>query len=288
MVSQPHPLQRLPELADHHFRHWKSAFEDLTGIQLGSEREGLVRSVLQARLLEKGVSCFENYLHQLLSSPGFGRIEWDVLFTRILIGETRFFRHMPTFDFIGRYLKEQLRHRHAPDRHLRGWSVGCSSGEETYSLAMVMYRACKGGAAEATFSAVGTDINADSLERGRWALYKNILRRGVEKGDARVFFEPAGDGLHAVRSFIRERVTFAYHNMLEPVASPLLQDQDIICCQNVLIYLQGWRRRAVVRQLVSSLKVGGALVVGPGELLGWKPDGLERIQAAGVQAYRKL
>lgn len=286
MVSQS---PTLPDLADNHFRHWKSVFEDLTGIQLAAEREGLVKSVLRARLIEKGVSCFENYLQQLLASPAFGKKEWDVLFERILIGETRFFRHKPTYDFIAGHIKQTLRLQKSPSvPALKIWSPGCSSGEEVYSLAIVAYRLCVGLAKKVDFSVTGTDINASSLDQARTGVYKNILRRGIDPDTAHAFFETRPDGLFEVKQFLKNCVSFSKHNLLEPVASNEQRGLDIISCQNLLIYLQGWRRRAVIRQLIPSLKIGGVLIVGPGELLGWKPEGLVRVPVDNVQAYTKV
>jgi len=287
MTGQSRPFPTLPELADAHFRHWKSVFEHLTGVQLSLEREGFVRSVLQKRVLEKGASCFENYLHQLLSSPAFGRIEWEVLFDRIVIGETRFFRHAPTFRFLNRYFRDRLCTGYAKECHLKVWSLGCSTGEEAYSLAMTLHRICRGGQ-QATFEVTGTDINRTSLETARRGVYRDIEARGVDEDCAQLFFEKSGNGVMRIRQFLKDRVRFLSHNMLEPVTSALFQNLDVIHCQNVLVYLQRWRRRAVVRQLTPTLKPGGVLVVGEGELSGWKPEGLERMTDVGVHAYRRI
>ena len=171
---------------------------------------------------------------------------------------------------------------------VKAWSVGCSSGEETYSLAMVLYRACRVKSATRPLTVIGTDINAASLEKAEAGVYKDIARRGVDERTATAFFERLADGQYRVREFLRNQVNFLRHNMLEPVASALVSDVDVICCQNVLIYFQTWRRRAVIRNLLPALKVGGILILGPGELVGWRPDNLERIDAPNVQAYRRV
>lgn len=286
MIGQSSTFNATPVLADHHFRHWKSVFEHLTGIQLSLERESFVRTVLQKRLVEKGVSCFENYLHQLLASPAFSRGEWEVLFDRIVIGETRFFRHAPTFDFLAEYARDCA--RGAEDPLLKAWSLGCSTGEEAWSLAMLLYKACKGANQVRDFTVVGTDINRKSLATATQGSYRNIGLRGIDGTTAGLFFESEQNGYSRIRTHLRSRVSFHYHNLLEPVTNALLAGVDIISCQNVLIYLQQWRRRAVIRQLVPTLKVGGVLIVGAGDLVGWKPDGLERLPIADVQAYRRV
>src|SRR5690606_23387400 len=168
------------------------------------------------------------------------------------------------------------------------WSLGCSTGEEAYSLAMVIYKVCKGAVTPTTFRVVGTDINRTSLETARCGVYRNIAARGVDPDTAQAFFDAQEGGLSKVKNSICDKVSFFYNNMLEPVSSSLFRDFDIISCQNVLIYLQRWRRRAVVRQLIPSLKIGGVLIVGPGDLSSWKPEGLERVATADIQAYRRV
>ena len=86
----------------------------------------------------------------------------------------------------------------------------------------------------------------------------------------------------------RHRTGFIESNILESVSPPFADAMDIIFCHNVLIYFRRWRRRQVVSRLVASLKVGGLLLVGPGELSDWVPPGLERDRYPGVQAYVRI
>ena len=289
MASQMPVLNMANMLTELQFRQWKTMFEHLTGLQLAAQRDSLVRSVLEARVYETRCASVDEYLNQLQNLPSFSRREWDVLIEKVVIGETRFFRYGSAFDYIGKYLTEKLRAVGGKEQEkVAAWSVGCSSGEEAFTLAMIMHRICRGNKLQVPYSVIGTDINGVSLQRAAQGTYKNIGDRGVDENTAAVFFDCLGNGTYRVKKFLRSRVAFFRHNMLEPVASALIPQMDIISCQNVLMYLQPWRRRAVIRHLVSFLKLDGILVLCPGDLSGWKPGNLERVSAPGVLAYRRI
>ena len=280
VVDMASPLSEL------HIRQWKTMFEHFTGLQLSSQREPVVRAVLEQRVAETACSSADDYLHRLQNSPAFGRLEWDLLIEKVVIGETRFFRYGASFSYIGNFLAEKIRNGHGQEK-LNAWSAGCSSGEEAFSLAMVMQRICSGARMPVPFAVIGTDINRHSLKHASQAVYRNILERGVDRQSANAFFDYLGNGSYRIKQFLRGKVAFFRHNLLEPVASALIPPMDVISCQNVLMYLQPWRRRAVIRHLVSFMKVDGILVLCPGDLAGWKPDNLERVAARDVQVYRR-
>ncbi len=273
-------------LTEQHLRQWKTVFEHLTGLQLTREREPVVRAVLQDRIDRSDCTSADHYLTQLQNSPSFSRLEWDALIAKVVIGETRFFRYGSTFNFISRYFTEKLQANAEPSK-LTAWSVGCSSGEEAYSLAMLLHNLCRGIGGSVPFSVVGTDINGVSLKHASQGIYRNILDRGVDESTASAFFDGLGNGSFRIKQFVRAKVAFFRHNMLEPVTSAVIPPMDMISCQNVLMYLQPWRRRAVIRHLIPFLKVDGVLVLCPGDLSNWKPDSLERMPVADVQAYRR-
>ena len=282
-------------LTEQQFRQWRTMFEHMTGLGLSPEREQVARAVLAARLEVAGCDC-AGYLQRLQRSPSFSRREWDAVIEALVIGETRFFRYSSVFAFAARYLSERclIEKRLSEERHsstvasrITAWSAGCSTGEEAFSLAMLLHRLCRPGSGSPGFAVIGTDINGRSLKQASRGVYRNIRQRGVDDNGATAFFEVLGDGSYRVRDFLRAKVSFFRHNLLEPVASALIPPMDLISCQNVLMYLQPWRRRAVIRHLVAFLKVDGVLMLCPGDLSGWKPDNLERVEDTGVQAYRR-
>src|SRR5690606_3754756 len=193
-------------LTDQQLELWKSVFEHLTGLQLAAGREPQVRSLLLARVAATEASSCGDYLHRLLHSPATSHSEWQLLIDRIAIGETRFFRHQPTFDLVGREAGARLRATGGGDP-VTVWSLGCSSGEETWSLAMTLYRASAGRAGGGGFTVTGTDIG-NAVETARAGVYPRVLARGLDHKTTGAFFDDLGDGNYRVRDFLRRGVAF--------------------------------------------------------------------------------
>jgi len=274
-------------VSEQQFRHWKTMFEHLTGLQLSRERDVVAKVCLEQRIAATECESAEHYLGQIQDSPAFRRREWDTLIEQIVIGETQFFRYQSTFSFIGKFVAERLRGEKMPAK-FTAWSAGCSSGEEAFSLAMIIHRVYKSIGQPRQYLVVGTDINGRSLKHAAQGEYRNILDRGVDDKAASAFFEYLGGDSFRIKEFLRSKVAFFRHNILEPVTTALIPEMDLISCQNVLMYLQPWRRRSVIRHLVSFLRVDGVLVLCPGDISGWKPDNLERIPDQSVLAYRRI
>src|SRR5574337_580813 len=132
--SPPAPL---PGMDDSEFERWASLLEKRTGVVVPLKRKAFLVTSVRGRMRETGHTDFETYFRDLQKIPE-GAIEWTTLVDRLTVHETHFFRHMPSFDLIARDWLPQL----AADQGsaLHAWSVGCSSGEEAYTLAMVLDR----------------------------------------------------------------------------------------------------------------------------------------------------
>ncbi len=273
-----------PGLTPRQLGLWLSLLEHRTGVQVAADREAYVRTVLEKRMNECGVRQADTYLAQLAGGKDAQGDEWEVLLDRILIGETRFFRHRPSFDFVSDICKQWLGEADESPT-ITAWSLGCSTGEEPYSLAMTLARAYAEAGFRPSFSVIATDLNGRSLACAREGIYSPRALRGVDPELLEAFFEPRSSGDWQVTSRLRRRVTFFQGNVLDPQIPRRLRNLDVVYCQNLFIYLRRWRRRTLVRQLTGALRPGGLLIVGPGELSGWAPPELERHPDRSVQAY---
>lgn len=236
-------------------------------------RTGLVFPGGRRALLERAVAT---WLDATGSSPGAVALEllaepagaaWDRLATLVTVGETYFFRHREQFLALRQLalplLTEARRNVHAPV--LRAWSAGCSSGEEAYSLAM-LFEDVLPDRARWQVRVVGTDIDAEALERARAGLYGRWAFRA--SGDERARWFRAGPGGEQIDGRIRDLVTFERHNLADPAAtSPaaLGGPADVVVCRNVTIYMSPDATRSVVARLFDALAPGGWLLVGPVE-----------------------
>jgi len=263
-------LRPLAEMSVQEFRDWQVLLEDRTGLVLSDQRRALLQASLSARMRELNIADYSSYYRQVTDGLK-GAVEWSNLLDHLTVQETRFFRHRPSFEMLDSYLRGRI--PEISSRHpLALWSVGCSTGEESYSLAIVAAEALQGSQHPELFGVTGTDISLNALSKARNADYG---ARRLEQIDAEFierYFEPFGAGRYKVKVDLASRVCFARLNVLELAKAPFT-GVDVIFCQNLLIYFRRWRRREILNRLVERLAPGGLLVIGVGEVVDWQhPD----------------
>ena len=232
-------------------------------------------------MARSGAPDFASYLELITADPA----AFDDLLTELTIGETYFFRTHEHFDFLSQQALPELRRLRGPDHTLRVWSAGCASGEEPYSLAVLLMAE---GFSD-RMQVLATDISRAALARAQVARYGPWSLRGIQAERMRPFLrmEPPRYELAAE---VRQRVHFSYLNLaLEtwPSRSSGIHDLDVIFCRNVLIYFTRPTIEAVARRLHASLADGGFLIMGPSDpsLLGLAP--LEPLLTEWGVAYRR-
>ncbi|RMD68076.1 MAG: protein-glutamate O-methyltransferase CheR [Gammaproteobacteria bacterium] len=234
---------------------WLSGLlEKRAGVHYHPMQRGFVRAQVKRRMRELGLGGIEAYTRYLLDQ---GDREWPALYDRIVIHDSRFFRHRPTFSLIEEVLTPRWRYASRP---IRVWSVGCAQGEEPYSLAMALYAPLKG-----RFCIFGSDISLACLKAAKAGLYPLRKLRDVPLA-FRHYLSRAGPGLGRIAPEIRQRVAFFCSNILQ-MACIARGTMDLIICQNLLPYLPGARRAAVLEPLAARLRQGGCLIPGRGHSL---------------------
>ncbi|MCY1393719.1 Chemotaxis protein methyltransferase [compost metagenome] len=275
-------LQPLADMSAAEFRAWQALLEDRTGIVVNERRQAFLQTSLGARMRELGVGDYASYYRQVTDGPR-GALEWSSLLDRLTVQETRFFRHRPSFELLAGYLQRLPLSAEQP---LRLWSVGCSSGEEAYSLAMVAAEAMAERGLPPLFGVTGSDISLSALDKARAAIYP--ARRLEEFGAALAerYFRKLADGRYQVLAGLAERVCCTRLNVLELAQAPM-SGMDVIFCQNLLIYFRRWRRREILNRLVERLAPGGLLVLGVGEMADWNHPQLEAVADEQVLAFTR-
>jgi chemotaxis protein methyltransferase CheR len=210
-----------------------------------------------------------------------GAAELDLLAEALRVGETRFFRHAAHVGALERVVVPELRARRARERHLRAWSAGCASGEEAYTLAILLGEGVPPGW---RIEVLGTDISEDAIATARAGVYEAAAVESVPAPlRARCFAPGPHPGAVRVAAEVAARVRFERRNLLEPLYPRRL---DVVLCRNVLIYFDGAARKATVQKLIDSLAPGGYLFLGYAESL----RGFERLEALRTDdgvVYRK-
>ncbi len=263
-------------LSDAEFQRFRALVLDSTGITLSDLKKALVMSRLGSRLRHRNLHSFSEY-YRILMDPKEGD-ELQAAIDLITTNETSFFREPSHFEFLRTHLKS-LRPVPLP---FRVWSAASSSGEEAYTLAMVLSD-CLG---QAEWEILGTDISTRVLERARRALYpmersgsipKEYLTKYCLKGSGR------HEGMFLMDRQLRARATFMQANLCQPL--PEIGIFDVVFLRNVLIYFAPPEKKLVVEAIARRIKPGGILMIGHSETLAGISDRFKPIQPT---VYRAL
>ena len=251
-------------------------------------REDLL-TVLQDRLgvLQRFAGLGE-YL-AFLERGADGERELRGLISRLTVGETYFFRNRGQFGALReQILPELIRRRRGRNQHLRIWSAGCSTGEEPYSLAIVL-RELLADFDDWRIHLLATDINEDALAAAREGLYRNWSFREVEERYRRQYFTLEGE-CSRIRPEIRSMVSFRYHNLADvcfPTSANGTNDLDLILCRNVMIYFPRGLCQEITRRFFSCLEEQGTLLVGHSEHRDLIYPGFSRCFSGRSISFRK-
>lgn len=230
---------------------------------------------LQARLDSLGIFSLRDYARLLARQDEAGRDEREHLSRQLTTGETYFFRDHGQFELLARKILPELLASRAHTRRLRLWSAGCASGEEAYSLAILLGELVPDDAAW-DIQILGTDINSAALGRARTGLYSEWSFRALDPGRKAAHFRE--EGRHwRISEGLRARVRFEQLDLVRdalPQPARGLGDVDLILCRNVFIYMTAEATALVSGRLSATLAEGGYLVTGHGELLGHHTPGL--------------
>lgn len=230
------------------------------------------------------------FVQWLLASAPPDRKLIEALASHLTIGETYFFREWPVYQILEEnILPEIVRARRNHDRRLRFWCAGCSSGEEPYSLAILLHRLLPDWK-DWNLSVLGTDINPVFLRKAELGNYNNWALRECPPWAREHYFQETGPNKFAIIPEIREMVTFAYLNLVEDTYPSLLSftnAMDVILCRNVLMYFSEETATAVINSLANCLVPEGWLAVSPVEGSFVKSGGLSPHRFPKALLYRK-
>ncbi len=281
-----HPADALPDMDEQEFARWAELIESRTGLAMPAARRSFLVTSVGLRMKQVGFQSHDDYYRYLMSGVR-GNVEWTALVDRLTVHETHFFRDSRAIDFlVEQVLPERLAGRASGDA-LHFWSAGCSTGEEVYTLAMVLDRSLSQQGGGQAYGVTGTDISLQSLATARAGVYSGRRARELPQEYLEQYAEVADGGRLRVIQALRRRVCFAQMNIMD-VGRLASQEADVIYCQNLLIYFDRERRAAIAEGLVHHLRPGGVLVLGAGELVGWRHADMQRIPNRwDVLAYQR-
>lgn len=275
-------LQAAPDLTDQQFDQWSKLLEERAGICLSNQQRVFLQTQVSMRMRELGHSDYSQYYNRVIDGVS-GLMEWSVLIDRLVVKETSFFRHKASVDFVRNYLMERINNDQV-DGSFDIWSVGCSSGEEPYSLSMMLNDSYEYARREPYYGIIASDISRAALTIAKTGVYP---QRKVEMMDSHYrqrYFSQLENGRYQIGQDLKERVCFNHANVLNISEMPTIK-LDVIFCQNLLIYFRRWLRHEIMNAFVERLKPGGVIVVGLGEVVDWVHRDVTRVAIDEVQAY---
>lgn len=284
----PWSLRESSQLSEEQFLEWSQLLETRTGMLLVERQRPYLQAQISMRMRELNCDDYSDYF-QLVVTGVKGMAEWSILVDRLVVNETSFFRHRPSIEFIRSFLQRRI---DAGDTlpNFDVWSLGCSSGEETYSLAMVINDCYELANLQPYYGVTGTDISTKALAIAKEGLYSERQLEQVTPGEAQRYLTPVemnnGRKQSQVSAKLRDRICFSQGNVLNLSKMPAVP-MDIIFCQNLLIYFRRWLRRDILNNLVDHLKPGGILIIGLGEAPDWKHPQMTKVNNDAVQAYTR-
>lgn len=278
-----------PPLSAHDpaFEALKARIIARTGHDYYSDKDDQLIERIAERMAATGQGA-DAYLALLDGDAGVD--EWAALESAITINETFFFRFAEQFDVLRRILLPRLIAARADEKRLRIWSVGCSTGAEPYSIAIILSDLLGEGIADWRIAITGTDIDQAALTTAREARYTGWAMRTLGEDERARLFDREGTA-YRLKPRYRGLVRFERHNMVDLLGdSAALQfvDFDLILCRNVLIYFSQPMAKAMVGALANRLAGEGHLFLGHAEP---SPDFAKVariIDLAGLLVYRRL
>lgn len=235
----------------------------------GSYKEGTLLRQIQRRMATISIKSVGAYMSHLRNNQD----EIATLANSLLINVTQFFRDPVTFGILAEtVIPEMIRH-HPQDRPLRIWDAGCATGEETYSLVMLVLEEMSTARRNLQLQIFASDMDSEAIAIARNGLYPTAIEQNMSKERLERFFTKEPDGYRVTRE-LRDAVIFAVHDILTDAPFSRL---DLVMCRNVLIYLQSDAQEKILSLFHFTLREGGILILGGSESIGDREDWFEAI-----------
>jgi len=257
-IVQPGGPGELPEGADG-LRNICHLLRSTTGVDFLLYKPATIRRRIARRMLLHRVQDTDKYLQLLRKSPA----EVDALYQDILVHVTGFFRDAEAFQVLETSVLPGIIARKPAGQPIRAWVPGCSTGEEVYSIAMLLLEALGDRSGQTRVQVFGTDISEPALQQARSGIYTEASLANVSRARLRKFFVKS-EGGYQINKPMRQMCVFARHDLTR---DPPFSNLDLVSCRNVLIYMGAALQKRVVEIFHYALRQDGCLFLGKSESL---------------------
>ncbi|QQS35465.1 MAG: protein-glutamate O-methyltransferase CheR [Ignavibacteriales bacterium] len=269
------------------FSNWRKYIYDNCGIYFQDNKKYLLESRLLKRIKFLGLQTYEEYFDFIRFNTK-GLSEKKYLYEAITINETFFFRNQPQLDaMVSTIIPDLIKQKaNGGKTKIKIWSAASSSGEEAYSIAMVLTDLIKPKYPNVEFEIVGTDINFAVVETAKRGVYREYSIRNAPPYYLKKYFR-FNNGEYEIDDNIRKMASFKILNLFDEAGMKSMINFDIIFCANVLIYFDAASKIKVVSNLYNSLNRSGYLFIGYAETLHGISNAFKIVSYPKTIGYKK-
>lgn len=257
--------EQIIPLSDDVFRLLRDLIHGYCGIYFDNGSKYLLERRLSRRLEQRQLGTFEEYYHFLRYDRKRDE-EMILLVDNLTTNETYFFRETPQLRAFSEEIIPELRETLSRRKTLRIWSAGCSTGEEPYTIAILLLESGDWWR-DWQVEILGSDINQRVLHTARKGVYKKGAHRATSPEMLAKYFVEEEKGNYRIIDRVRSLVSFSYLNLLDPFKTSLISNMDVIFCRNVIIYFDREAKKKVINSFYDKLRDGGYLLLGHSESL---------------------
>lgn len=272
-------------MSDEQFKRLRKIIYDRAGIHFPDDKKYVLESRLARRLQEMEIDNYDTYISFLSMGP-YQADEFQEMFNKITINETSFFRNEPQLDVFEKQILPELIESRKATKRLRLWSAACSSGEEPYTLAMLVHRTLGVRLPDWRIEILGSDISEKALETAISGKYTDYAVRTTSPINKQKYFKKEG-AFWVLDPAIKSMVNFETHNLKDRLAAKRHGVWDVIFCRNVMIYFDTEMKQQVIRMFAEQLHDDGYLFIGHSETLRGLDVPFEQTPVAQAFCYRK-
>ncbi len=277
--------QRPPVVSSELLAQLMQRLRTQSGIKLDST-QAVIASKIGERMAALDLATSQDYL-SIFDDSISARAEWLALTDLLTIKQTRFFRQPEAIELVASFLENHFLAELDAPAEISFWSAGCSTGQELYSIAMVVDTFIRQRRPLVEWHGIGTDLSFQAIAEGQQGCYNELAVAAIPATYRADYVSATDNGEYKISDELLTRIHLFHSNLLHIHSAPFA-DFDVISCQNVLIYFDHPTRFWVINQLAERLRPGGLLILGAGEDFRWSHPSMKRAPCPGVCAYKKL
>lgn len=286
LFSKTISMGRELKIGDQEFSNLRDFIYEKCGIYIADNRKYLLENRLGNRLKKLNLKNFEEYYNYLrfdASKSG----ELKKLFEVITTNETSFYRNPPQLQvFQEKVLAEVLKSCRTNGKKLRIWSAGCSTGEEPYTISMIIHELLKTEVPGWDIKITANDLSERVLQSARKGVYNDYTLRTTPEDVAARYFD-LNDGANSIKQNVKKLVNFGQINLKDKMQLKRVERSQIVFCRNVIIYFDDEMKKRVINAFYDNLLPGGYLIIGHSESLHNITRAFKPIHFPGAIIYKK-